>query len=60
MAPHAAIIERALAEGREWLNEAEAKALLAAYGIPVVPTRATAADPDAAAPPRARSASRWR
>ena len=30
------IIDGALAEGREWLPEAEAKALLAAYDIPVV------------------------
>ncbi len=30
--------EAALAEGREWLSEAEAKAVLQAYGIPVVPT----------------------
>ena len=30
---------RALAEGRDMLDELEAKALLAAYGIPVVPTR---------------------
>lgn len=34
------IIETALAEGREWLLETEAKAVLAAYDIPVVPTRA--------------------
>ncbi|MBL8703220.1 MAG: bifunctional acetate--CoA ligase family protein/GNAT family N-acetyltransferase [Rhodospirillales bacterium] len=33
-----AIVDRALAEGTEWLGEAEAKALLAAYGVPVVPT----------------------
>jgi acetyltransferase len=36
------IIARALAEGRPWLAETEAKAVLAAYGIPVVPTRAAA------------------
>jgi acetyltransferase len=34
-----AIIDAARAEGRTLLDEAEAKALLAAYGIPVVPTR---------------------
>jgi acetyltransferase len=33
-----AIVDRALADGTEWLGEAEAKALLAAYGVPVVPT----------------------
>ncbi|MBI1260891.1 MAG: GNAT family N-acetyltransferase [Rhizobiales bacterium] len=34
-----AIIETALAEKREWLSEAEAKSLLAAYGVPIVETR---------------------
>ncbi|MGF1641579.1 MAG: GNAT family N-acetyltransferase, partial [Rhodospirillales bacterium] len=33
-----ALIAAALAEGREWLTEPEAKAVLEAYGIPVVPT----------------------
>ena len=33
------LVEMALAAGREWLSEVEAKALLAAYGIPVVETR---------------------
>ena len=33
------IVELALAQGREWLNEAEAKALLAAVGVPVTPVR---------------------
>jgi acetyltransferase len=33
-----AIIDHALAEHREWLSEAEAKSVLAAYGIPVVET----------------------
>ena len=33
------LVEAALAAGREWLSEVEAKALLAAYGIPVVETR---------------------
>jgi acetyltransferase len=42
-----AIIDGARAEGRVLLDEAEAKALLASYGIPVVPTR-VAADRDAA------------
>jgi acetyltransferase len=43
----AAIIDAARAEGRTLLDEAEAKALLASYGIPVVPTR-VARDRDAA------------
>ena len=30
-----ALIDRALAGGREWLTEPEAKSVLAAYGIPV-------------------------
>src|SRR5690606_30907212 len=30
------VVAGALAEGREWLNEAEAKQALAAYGIPVL------------------------
>ena len=34
-----ALIEGARAEGRTLLDEAEAKAVLASYGIPVVPTR---------------------
>jgi len=33
------LIETALAEGREWLSESEAKSLLAAYNVPVVETR---------------------
>ncbi|MBC5763335.1 bifunctional acetate--CoA ligase family protein/GNAT family N-acetyltransferase [Ramlibacter albus] len=33
-----ALVRGALAEGREWLDEAQAKALLAAYGIPTVQT----------------------
>lgn len=36
------IVRDALAEGREMLNEPEAKSLLAAYGIPVVATRIAA------------------
>ena len=42
------VIDRALDEGRGWLTEPEAQMVLAAYGIPVVPTR-TAADARAAA-----------
>lgn len=42
------IVATALSDGREWLNEWEAKALLAAYGIPVVETR-KAKDADEAA-----------
>ena len=34
-------IEAALADDREWLTEAEAKNVLAAYAIPVVPTHVT-------------------
>ncbi len=43
-----AVVERALADGRSLLNEPEAKAVLAAYGVPVVPTL-TASDPGEAA-----------
>ncbi len=32
-------IDRALAEGRDWLDEVEAKAVLKAFGVPVVETR---------------------
>ncbi|MDB5917458.1 MAG: family N-acetyltransferase [Massilia sp.] len=41
------VIEAALADGRYWLSEVESKAVLAAYGIPVVHTR-FAADVEAA------------
>jgi acetyltransferase len=41
-------IDTALAEGREWLSEPEAKAVLAACGVPVVATRVVAAEADAA------------
>ncbi|WP_374447512.1 GNAT family N-acetyltransferase [Stella sp.] len=41
-------IEAALAEGRDWLSEVEAKAVMRAYGIPIVPTE-VAATPDEAA-----------
>jgi acetyltransferase len=44
----AALVRRALAEGRTLLSEPEAKSVLAAYGIPVVATRFVAADADAA------------
>lgn len=43
------IIDAALAAGREWLDEVDAKGLLEAYGIPVVATRRVRASPDAAA-----------
>ena len=42
------VIAAALRDGREWLTEPEAKAVLEAYGIPVVPTRAAATPEDAA------------
>ena len=48
MAAARRIIDHALTEGREWLGEPEAKAVLEAYRIPVVAVR-TAADPRAAA-----------
>ncbi|MET0090289.1 MAG: bifunctional acetate--CoA ligase family protein/GNAT family N-acetyltransferase, partial [Candidatus Thiodiazotropha sp.] len=34
-----AVIQQALAEGRDWLSEPESKQVLGAYGIPVVATR---------------------
>jgi acetyltransferase len=43
-----ATIEAVLGEGREMLDELEAKAVLSAYGIPVVSTIAVAAAADAA------------
>ena len=45
--------------GREWLTEPEAKAVLAAYGIPVAPTR-RGRTPRRRRPRPRRSASRWR
>ena len=42
------LVEKAAAEGREILSEPEAKQLLAAYGVDVVPTE-VASDPDRAA-----------
>jgi len=41
------IIDGALAEGREILDEAEAKSVLAAYGVPVVETRRARTPEDA-------------
>jgi acetyltransferase len=43
------VVDAALAQGREWLDETQAKALLAAYGIPVVATRAVRNGDQAAA-----------
>jgi acetyltransferase len=43
------VINKALAAGRTLLTEPEAKAVLAAYRVPVVATRAVPADPAAAA-----------
>lgn len=47
----AAIVDAARRDGRDWLMEAEAKAVLAAYGVPVVNTvvAATPAEAEAAA-----------
>lgn len=42
-------ITQALAEGRDWLLETEAKEILAAYGIPVIVTRVAKAPWEAAA-----------
>ncbi|HZZ87711.1 MAG TPA: acetate--CoA ligase family protein [Caulobacteraceae bacterium] len=44
----AAIVAKALGAGRTWLSDAEAKTLLAAYGVPVLATEA-ATDPAEAA-----------
>lgn len=43
-----AVVEAALAAGRDMLDELEAKAVLQAYGIPVVPTIAVGPSADAA------------
>ncbi len=43
------IVLRALDSGRDWLHEIEAKRVLAAYGIPVVPTRIARNPAEAAA-----------
>jgi acetyltransferase len=42
-------VDEVLADGREWLSEPEAKALLAACGVPIVGTRVVAPSADAAA-----------
>ena len=44
-----ALLQQALAEGREMLSEPEAKAVMDACGIPVVPTQRVPADGEAAA-----------
>ncbi|MDO9284549.1 MAG: bifunctional acetate--CoA ligase family protein/GNAT family N-acetyltransferase [Aquabacterium sp.] len=44
----ATLVRRVLAEGRTMLSEPEAKAVLAAYGIPVAATRLVALDAEAA------------
>jgi acetyltransferase len=44
-----AVIARALAEGRSWLTEVEGKEILAAYGVPVAPTRLATTPHEAAA-----------
>lgn len=43
------LVEQARDEGREWLTEPEAKAVLAAYGVPVLRSVAAAPDANAAA-----------
>lgn len=43
------IVDAAMAVGREWLDEIDAKALLEAYGIPVVATYRVGPSPQAAA-----------
>ncbi len=48
LAKAAAVVGAALAEGRDMLSDAEAKAVLAAYGVPVLATE-TADSPEAAA-----------
>jgi acetyltransferase len=42
------LVDRAMAEGRVWLSEPEAKALLKAYGVPVVNTVCVATPAEAA------------
>ena len=46
LAPARAVIALALAEGREMLSEPEAKAVLAAAGVPVAATRCTGLEAD--------------
>ena len=41
-------VDAVLSEGREWLSEPEAKALMQACGVPVVGTRVVGADPEVA------------
>ena len=48
------LIAAVLAEGREWLTEPEAKAVCAAYSIPVVATRTVPTSAEAAAQEAAR------
>ncbi len=48
LAPARAVITQALAEGREMLSEPEAKAVLAAAGVPVADTRRTGLSADEA------------
>ena len=43
-----AVLKRALGGGRPWLTEVEAKEVLAAYGIPVVPATVVASPDEAA------------
>lgn len=43
------IVERAMASGRPWLSEIEAKSVLGAYGVPVVETVCAVTPEDAAA-----------
>ena len=43
-----AVVERVLGEARQWLTEVEAKEVLAAYGVPVVPTTVVASPDEAA------------
>ena len=43
-----AIVDEVLEGGRQWLTEPQAKALLAACGVPVVPTRVVPPDADRA------------
>jgi acetyltransferase len=43
-----ALVDAVLADGREWLSEPEAKALLDAASVPVVPTRVTEPNAEAA------------
>jgi len=43
-----ATIQAALADGRDWLHELEAKTVLKAYGIPIVATQAVGASADEA------------